>query len=154
MELKEFIVILLADLVTGKNDDILGIISSEEAQILINGIGSSLVPVGILSLLIGRKDMNTSVKSVQIPGLSVSDILIENKRLILRKDTDGVDTGINTVRKREINNAILTAERHSRFSQLIRQRIESRSLSPGKDHSYHFLCHICVSLKNLAYKKT
>ena len=31
--------------------------------------------------------MDTAVQSVQIPGLSVSDVLIQYKRLVLGKDT-------------------------------------------------------------------
>lgn len=41
--------------------------------------------------------MDTSVQAVQIPGLSIADILIEDKRLVLGQDAHCVDSGIHAV---------------------------------------------------------
>ena len=38
------------------------------------------------------KNMNTTIKTIQIPGLSISNIFIKNKRLVLGKNTYRVNT--------------------------------------------------------------
>ena len=84
MEAQEVRVILLADLVAGQDDDILGIIAVNEGQVLIDGVGGALgLPVRAAGLLVGRQDMYAAVQTVQIPRLAVADILIQDKRLIL-----------------------------------------------------------------------
>ena len=50
---------------------------------LINCVRSSLVPVRSGCLLIRWKYMYTTIKTVKIPRLTITDILIQNKRLIL-----------------------------------------------------------------------
>ena len=87
MELQKVAVILLTDLVAGKDDHILRIISLNKGNVLVNRIGRSLIPIRTACFLIRRQDMNTTVQTVQIPGLSVSDIFIQHQRLILGKDT-------------------------------------------------------------------
>ena len=87
MKPQEITVVLLTDLVSGKNDDILRIISLNERNVLIDRICRSLVPVGSARLLIRRKYMNAAIETVQIPGLSVSDILVQHKGLILSQDS-------------------------------------------------------------------
>ena len=76
MEPKEIAVILFADLVSGKDDHILGIISFNERNILVDRVGGSLVPVRAGGLLIRRQHMDTSIKTVQIPGLPIADVFI------------------------------------------------------------------------------
>ena len=88
MEAEKIAVILLTDLIARKDDHILGIIAFNKGYILINCIGCKfLVPVRAGGFLIGRKHMNSAVKAVQIPGLSISDIFIQYQRLILGQDT-------------------------------------------------------------------
>ena len=87
MEAEKIAVILLTDLIARKDDHILGIIAFNKGYILINCIGCTLVPVRSGGFLIGRKHMNSAVKAIQIPGLSISDIFIQYQRLILGQDT-------------------------------------------------------------------
>ena len=80
VEAQEIGVILLANLVTGQDDDILGIIPVNEGNILIDRIGRAFVPVRAGGLLIGRQHMDTAMQAVQVPGLAVADILVQDKR--------------------------------------------------------------------------
>ena len=77
-------VILLTDLIPGKNDDIFRIVAFDKRDVLIDSIGCALIPVGAGGLLIGRQDMYPSMKAVKVPGLSVSDVFVEYHWLILR----------------------------------------------------------------------
>ena len=86
MELQKIAVILLAYLVTGKNNDIFRIIALDKGYILVNRVCSSLIPVRTAGFLVGRQYMHASVKTVEIPRLSVADILVQYKGLILGQD--------------------------------------------------------------------
>ena len=79
-------------MVARKNENVFGIISVDEIDVLINGVGCSLVPFRARYLLIGRKNVNSAVGTVKIPCLSVADIVVKLKRLILGENTDSIDT--------------------------------------------------------------
>ena len=125
VEAQEVRVILLADLIAGQDDDILGIIAVDEGQVLINGVGGALVPVRAAGLLVGRQDMYAAVQTVQVPRLAVADILIQDKRLILGQNTNGINVGVDTVGEREIDDTIFSAKRNGRLGELLGQRIEA-----------------------------
>ena len=97
MELQKVTVILFADLVTGKDDHVLGIISLNKGDVLINSICRSLIPVRTACFLVGRKNMYTSVKTIQIPGLSVPYVLIQYHWLVLCQNTNRINSRIHTV---------------------------------------------------------
>ena len=123
MEAQEVGVVLLADLVTGQDDDVLGIIAVDEADVLVDGVCSALVPVGAVCLLVRGQGVHTAVQTVQIPRLTVTDVLVQLLGLVLRCDTNGVDIGVDAVGQREVHDAVLTAEGHLRFCRLLCQRV-------------------------------
>ena len=45
--------------------------------------------------------MDTAMQAVKIPRLSVADVFIQDQRLILGQDANGVNTRIDTVGQRE-----------------------------------------------------
>ena len=59
-------------------------LNNNKINILINCVCRACIPRRVGFCLVRRKDMYATVGSVKIPGLSVSDILIERERLILR----------------------------------------------------------------------
>jgi hypothetical protein len=73
--------------------------------------------------------MYAAVQAVQVPWLSVADVLVEQQRLVLRQDTDCVDAGINAVGEREINDAVLAAERNGGLCQLL---VRAYNLEPDR----------------------
>mgnify|MGYP000206961351 CR=1 FL=1 len=95
----------------------------QEADILIDGVGSALVPVGAVCLLVRGQGVHTAVQTVQIPRLAVTDVLVQLLGLVLRCDTNGVDIGVDAVGQREVHDAVLTAEGHRRFCRLLCQRV-------------------------------
>ena len=85
--------------------------------------------------------MYSAVKTVEVPRLAVSDILIQYHRLVLSQNSHGINSGVYTVREREVDNSVLSAERNCRFCKLLCQRVESGTLAARKKHCDHFLCH-------------
>ena len=152
METQEVGVILLANLVAGQDDDVLGIITINEGNVLIDSVGCALVPVRAGSLLIRRQNMDAAMQTVQVPGLAIADILVQDEGLILGKDTDGINVGVNAVGQREIDDTIFTAERYCRFGELLGQRVQTRALTACQDHCDHFFCHKISPLNILALR--
>ena len=151
VEAQEVGVILLADLVTGQDDHILGIIPVDEGNILIDRVGRALVPVGAGGLLVGRQHMDAAMQAVQVPRLAVADVLVQDQRLILGQDAHRINVGVDAVGQREVDDTILSAKRNCRLGELLGQRIQARSLAAGQDHCDHFFCHKISPLKFLAY---
>ena len=72
-------------MVARKNENILGIVSFNEIDVLINCVCGALIPFCALYLLIGRENVNASVGTVKVPGLTVADIIVKFKGLLLGK---------------------------------------------------------------------
>ena len=84
-------IVHLIDVVAGEDEHIVGIIAVDEVEVLVDGIGRALVPVGGLAALIRRQHHDTAAHAVKVPRLAVADILIEHQRLILGQYADGID---------------------------------------------------------------
>ena len=76
------------------------------------------------------------------PRLSVADILVKNERLVLGENADSINTGVGTVRQREIYKAILAAVGNSRLSYIFSKRIKSAALTASKEHGYDFFLSV------------
>ena len=76
---------------------------------------------------------------VQVPRLSVSDILIQLQRLILGQNTHSVDAGVDTVAQRKIDDTVFAAEGNGRLGGFLRQDLEPAALAAGKQHRNYAL---------------
>ena len=79
-------------MVSGKNDNILRIVAVNESNVLVNSVCRTLVPFSAESCLIRRQAVRAAVELIQIPGLTVSDIVVKNQRLILGENAYGINT--------------------------------------------------------------
>ena len=143
MVCKHFGVIHLVDMVTRKDEHVLRVVAVDEFHILINRVCCALIPVGTLLSLIGRQDLDTAPCAVQIPRQTVTDILVEHERLILRQNANRINSGIDAVGKREIDDAVLTAEGNCGFGCLGGQCVQTRALAACEQHcdTFFFLEH-------------
>ena len=91
--------------------------------------------------------MDAAMQAVKVPRLAVADVFIQDQRLILGQDANGVNIRVDTVGQRKVDDTVLTAERNRRLSQLLGQRVEARTLAASQDHCDHFFCHNCSPLK-------
>lgn len=73
--------------------------------------------------------MNAAVSTVKIPRLTVSDILVQFQRLVLRQYAHRVDSRIDAVAERKIDNAIFRAEGNRRFCNIVGESIQTATLS-------------------------
>ena len=94
---KHLRIVHLVDMVARKNKNIFGGVLVNERCVLINCIRRAGIPPAAAVACIRRQNKHAAVISVQIPCLSVPEIRVQRKRLILRQHTNGVDIRIHTV---------------------------------------------------------
>ena len=134
MEAEHGGIVHLVNMVAGQDQHVIRVIALDKRDVLIDRVGCALVPFGILALGIGRQDLHAAVRGVQTPRLAVADVLIELQRLILRQDADRIDLGVYAVGKREIDNAVLAAERDGRLGRVFRQNHQTAALTTCQEH--------------------
>jgi hypothetical protein len=69
----------------------------------------------------------------EVPGKP--EVLVQGQRLVLRQDRDLADAGIDAVRKRKIDDAVVPAEGDRRFCTVDREGMKPFPLAAGKNHS-------------------
>ena len=97
VSVKHLVVVHLVDVVTRQQNDVIGIESVDKVYILINGVCGALVPLAGFRPHVRRQNEYAAVKPVQIPRLSVADVLMQLERAILRQHADGVDVAVDAV---------------------------------------------------------
>ena len=97
MEVQHGFIIHLIDMVSGEDQNIIGIIGFHVTHVLIDRIGGTGIPVGVFDALIGRKHHDTAVIAVKVPRHADPDMGIQPERLILSQHTHRVNTGIDAV---------------------------------------------------------
>src|SRR6266446_4025988 len=97
MEVQQFAVIHLVNMIPAKDQYILRILPFDCVDVLINGIGRSLIPLlRRTKLRRNREDEFTTVIREDIPAQT--DVAIERIGFVLGEDTDSLQLGIDTVR--------------------------------------------------------
>ena len=133
-------VVHLIDVVAGENHHIVGVEAIHKIDVLVNGVGGTLVPAGFLVVtLVGGQNLGAGMGLVQIPGLTVADILIQLQGLILGQNANGVDAGVDTVAQRKINDTVFAAEGNGRLGGFLRQNLKPAALAAGKQHRNYAL---------------
>lgn len=97
MLFEHVVIIHLIDVVTAQNDDVIGAVIVDKVYVLVNCIRRALVPLARLCAHIRRQNVDTAAESVQIPRLTVADVLVKFEGAILRKHADGVDAAVDAV---------------------------------------------------------
>ncbi|MBG9885462.1 hypothetical protein ABE10_02440, partial [Bacillus toyonensis] len=103
----------------------------DEVQALQDGIGGAGEPALSQPLLSGHRGDVGVQEGGHPPGLG--DVPVEAVRLVLREHDDLPETGVDEVRDREVDESVLSAERHRRLGPVRGQRHESLALAAGED---------------------
>ena len=88
--------------------------------------------------------MDAPESAVEIPRLTVADVLIQEQRLILRQHADRIDARIDAIRQRKIDDSVFCAERNGRLGDVVRQCVQPAALPSRKQHCYTFLLSLHV----------
>ena len=128
-------VVHLVDVVAAQHHHVLRGVPVNEAQVLVDGVGGTLVPAALLVVaLVGGQHLGTAVGLVQTPGLAVADVFVQLQRLILGEDSHGVNAGVDTVGQGEINDAVFAAKGDGRLGSVLGQNLQTAALAACQKH--------------------
>ena len=127
-------------MVARKNDNIFRVKLIHKFNILKNCVRRALIPFALFGALIRRQNEHAARISVKIPRVSVTNIGIQFKRLILRQHTDGIDARVQAVAERKIYNPVFSSERNGRLCNMLCQNAESAALPSCQNHCNTFSC--------------
>src|SRR4051812_2724246 len=138
MELHHAAVVHAVHVVARENQHDFIPIRRYKGKVLVDGVGCARVPVRIpTATLEGLKQTHTAVTTVEVPGTTDADVVVQGMRAILSKYGDVVETGVNAVAEREIDDSILAAERNGGLGPLPGQNRKALPLATGQDNGDH-----------------
>ena len=144
--LQHLLVVHLIDVVTGEDQDIVGVVQGNEADVLVDGVGRPLVPGTLVPPLdVGGQDVDATVGTVQVPGLAVSNVAVEFQGLILGEDADSVDAGIHTVGQGKVDDPELAPEGDGWLGHLAGEGLQPAALASRQEHGHTCLLHSITS---------
>ena len=112
----------------------LWIVALDELDVLVDGVGGALVPLGLLGARVGRQHLHAAVGAVQTPGLAVADVLVQLQGLVLGQNAHGVNAGVDAVGQGEVDDPVLPAEGNGRLGGVLRQDVQTGALATGQQH--------------------
>ena len=125
-------VVHLVDVIAGENQHRLGAMLMNDVEILVNRIGRAAIP-NLTELLLRRHDVDELAElAVQVAPAALH-MLNQGVRLILREDEDLADARVDAVRQREVDDAVLAAERRGRLGTMVRQLHEPLTAAARHD---------------------
>jgi hypothetical protein len=118
-------------MISGKNNNIFGALFFNVMYVLIYRVGTAGIPFTLPLFCKWRQYRYTAVHPVQIPRFSDPYMMVQLKRTVLCKNTDGIDSGVYAITQRKINNPVFPAIQNSGFSKKLRQNSKPASFSSG-----------------------
>ena len=127
------LVVHLVDVVAGQHHDVFRAVALDDVHVLVYGIGCAEVPLGFRDALGGRQDVEALVAlgPEEVPAaLQMADQAV---RLVLGRDTDAADAGIQRIGQREVDDARLAAEIDRRLGASVGKLHQARAAPTGEN---------------------
>ena len=124
------------EMVAREDQVVVGVVAGEVTRRLPHRVGRALKPVGALRCLLGGEHFDEAVrKDVQAIGLR--DVPVERRRVELRQHEHPLQAGVQAVADRNVDEAILAADRYGRLGAHVGQRIEPCAAPPSQNQRKH-----------------
>ena len=126
------LVVHLVDVIAGQDDDVFRRVALDDVDVLKHGVGRAGVPGAVRHALAGGQDVEALVafQPEKIPAaLQMAD---QAMRLVLGRDADAPDAGIERVGQREIDDARLASEMDRRLGPPFGQFQQTAALAAGE----------------------
>ena len=81
-------------------------------------------------------------------------MLVQGQGLVLGKYAHGVDSGVDTVAERKVDDPVFPAECHSRLRNVAGEDAETRALPAREEHGNHFFVHHSSHLYSCSFSHT
>ena len=132
---QHLVIVHFVHMIAREDEHAVGIIHLDEVHVLIDGVGRAGKPRPALPrALIRGQDVHAAVDAVEVPCLAAADVAVEQQGLVLREYADGVDAGVGAVGQREVDDAVLAAERETGLGDLRREGVQPRALPAREQH--------------------
>ena len=143
VRLDHLVVVHAVQMIAGKNQVVVGVVAHEVPRRLPHRVGRPLKPVRVVGRLLGREDFHEP-RTEQIHPVRLRDVPVERRRVELREDEDAPDVGVQAIADRNVDQAVLAADRDSRLRAMLRQRKQTRTLTAPEDEREHLVvrCHV------------
>ena len=117
-------VVHLVDVIAGEHDQAPGTFAHDGVEVLVDGVGGALIPV-LADAFLRRQDLDEFAELFRDDVPAHPDVAVERQRLVLGRDEDAAQAGVDAVAEREIDDAVGAAEVDRRLGALLRQRVET-----------------------------
>ena len=125
-------VVHLVDVVAAEDDHVLGLLAADRIDVLVHRVGRAHVPVGA-GALHGRHQLEELAQLLRHNARpAFADVPVQRERLVLREDIHAAQAGIDAVGKRDIDDAVVSAEGNRRLGPVPRQGKQPLSRSARK----------------------
>ena len=124
-------VVHLVDVIARQHDQVPRVLAHDRIQVLVDRVGRALIPV-LADPLLRRQNLDELAELLRHDAPAHADVPVERQRLVLRRDEDAPQPGVDAVAQREVDDAVRAAEVHRRLGALLRQRIEPLAGAAGE----------------------
>ena len=131
MEAQHLGVVHLVDVVAGQDDDVARTLALDGVEVLVDRVGGAQVPV-LADALLRRQDLDELAELFRHDVPAHADVPVERQRLVLRRDEDAAQPGIDAVAEREIDDAVRAAKVDRRLGAILRERVEPLAHTAGE----------------------
>ena len=125
-------VIHFVDVVARQHDELARILARDRVQILVHRIGGALIPL-LADAFLRWQDLDELAQLLRYDAPAHADVAIERERLVLGSDEDAPQAGIDAVAEDEIDDAVGSAEIHSRFGPVHGQGVKALAGAAGQN---------------------
>ena len=120
------------DVIAGEDQEVLRVGVAEMPRGLPHGVGRALKPLLALGRLLGGQHLDEPVgEHVQVIGLG--DVPVERRRVELRQHVDPLESGVQAVAQRNVDQPVLAADRDRRLRSQMRERKQPRAPAAPED---------------------
>jgi len=120
-------------LVAAQDEHVVESIGSEMPQVLSNRVGGALIPGFVGQSLFGREDLHESAGEM-IEFVGLGDVAMERGRVKLSQQEHAQKSGIDAIGDGDIDEAILSPDRHSWFSAVFGQWEQAGATAPAENN--------------------
>ena len=123
------------DVVGAEDTHEVGCLVADQVQVLIDRIGGTRKPVRAASHLRGHRGHVVAKQAAEAPRRA--DVAVETVALVLREHDDLEVSRVGEVGEREVDDAIVAAERDRRFRAIVSQRHHALALAASQHNDQH-----------------
>ena len=130
--LQHQLVVHRVDVIAGEDDDVTRAVARDDVDVLEDGVGRALVPLVLRDALARGQDVEALVPlgAEEVPAaLEMADQAVG---LVLGRDGDAADAGVERVRQREVDDARLAAEEDRGLGPLVGQLHQPAAAASGE----------------------